>query len=232
MDCILRTTPEFVKANTGSAGVLLGLTPTLLSLLGPTTAQTAALSIERPFLSSLITIGAPAVSPVQLFDNPRIDHVFHFWTSPATRRLHLAFTTPGAKGQPFGQAAHLYRSLFAALKNLMALLAVANTMHNSLNLDLRTVVSWRCNTSFLPFMWNMIIITVTWSSAISLFCRMRAARLNDRQAQNKRDNDILEGGTGHQPEYRMGLWRPRLSLAEARTGPMHFPIGRDLVPSG
>jgi hypothetical protein len=68
-DCILANTTETNKANMASAGVVLGLMPSLLSSLGPTVTESSTLMLERPFLSSLLAIGAPAFYPFGPFDH-------------------------------------------------------------------------------------------------------------------------------------------------------------------
>src|SRR5262245_34114277 len=47
VDCILAATRESQKANMASAAVLLGLTPTILTMLGCGTAEIALLSTRR-----------------------------------------------------------------------------------------------------------------------------------------------------------------------------------------
>ncbi|KAE9369141.1 hypothetical protein N431DRAFT_493029 [Stipitochalara longipes BDJ] len=65
VDCILSNSRESTKANMASADVVLGLLPTILALLGSTTPELSLLSSRRPLLAFLLSIGAPAVSPVR-----------------------------------------------------------------------------------------------------------------------------------------------------------------------
>ncbi|OGE49894.1 hypothetical protein PENARI_c019G11500 [Penicillium arizonense] len=66
--CLLSQATESLKANMASAGVILGLLPTTLSLVGSTTVETGLLALRRPFLSLLLACGTPAVSPVRSFE--------------------------------------------------------------------------------------------------------------------------------------------------------------------
>jgi hypothetical protein len=67
--CILSNVDETIKANMASASVVLGLTPTILSILGSSTADISLLSIigNRPLLVFLLAAGSPAVSPTTPF---------------------------------------------------------------------------------------------------------------------------------------------------------------------
>ncbi len=65
--CILSHVPSDQQANLNSAAVILGIMPTLLSSIGPSIAETSLLSAHRPFLSLLISMGAPAIWPTRIF---------------------------------------------------------------------------------------------------------------------------------------------------------------------
>lgn len=67
-NCLLVNLPAAYLANYQAASVIMGLTPTLLASLGPSVAETSLLSAHRPLLSFLISLGAPAVYPMRVFD--------------------------------------------------------------------------------------------------------------------------------------------------------------------
>lgn len=46
--------------------------------------------------------------------------------------------------------------LAAALQYMLALAAVTNVFQTSLQLGYQTVVSWKCNASYLPFLWSIL----------------------------------------------------------------------------
>lgn len=62
VECMLQEFPEFRKAEAASASVILGLLPSVLSQLGPTTAQIGLLGSRRPLLTLLLALGAPSFS--------------------------------------------------------------------------------------------------------------------------------------------------------------------------
>ena len=71
VNCILSSTSEFIKSAMASAQVLLGLTPTMLAVLGPSTEETSLLFVvgRRPFLALCLAVGSPAVFPLRSFEN-------------------------------------------------------------------------------------------------------------------------------------------------------------------
>jgi len=71
-DCILDNLVESIKSNMGTAQVLLGLTPVILSNFGLKIAEISVMSTQRPLLTLMLTLGAPAIYPTRLlrYDNP------------------------------------------------------------------------------------------------------------------------------------------------------------------
>lgn len=143
-DCILSNTTETIKANMASAGVVLGLMSSLLSFLGPTLVESSTLALERPFLSLLLAIGAPAFYPFR----------------PFGRRDSLQ-----ALKQPFRLFPQIPLSCWAhvlvcVLQYLLAFAAVINVVTVSLQLGLNTVVTWSKDQSFLPLMWVILSLAI------------------------------------------------------------------------
>lgn len=70
VNCILKNTSEYIRSVMASSQVLLGLTPTLLAGLGPSTEETALLFVigRRPVLALGIAAGSSAVFPLRSFD--------------------------------------------------------------------------------------------------------------------------------------------------------------------
>jgi hypothetical protein len=66
--CIMNHVTEYTKANMASAAVLLGLTPTILTALGSSSAELSLLSSHRPALALLLLLGSPAINPIRTFD--------------------------------------------------------------------------------------------------------------------------------------------------------------------
>lgn len=62
VNCI-SSSSEFIKSATASAGVLLGLTPTMLAVLGPSTEEASVLFVvgRRSLLALCLAAGCPAI---------------------------------------------------------------------------------------------------------------------------------------------------------------------------
>jgi hypothetical protein len=143
-DCILSNTTETIKANMASAGVVLGLMPSLLSFLGPTLAESSTLALERPFLSLLLAIGAPAFYPFRPFDH----------RDPLEALKQRSRLLPQI---PLSCWAHV---LVSVLQYLLALATAVNVVTASLQLGLNTVVTWNKDQSFLPLMWVILSLAI------------------------------------------------------------------------
>lgn len=61
VSCLLGAIREDIKANMGAAAVVLGLAPTVLTLMGTSTTERSILFYRRPVLASLLSMASPAV---------------------------------------------------------------------------------------------------------------------------------------------------------------------------
>ncbi|ERF72981.1 hypothetical protein EPUS_05062 [Endocarpon pusillum Z07020] len=152
-DCILANTTETIKANMASAGVVLGLMPSLLSSLGPSLVVSTTLALERPFLSFLLAIAAPAFYPFRAFD----------YQDPLGPLKQATATMP--RITPLPRWAHILISL---LQYLLALAAASNVIITSLNLGLKTVVTWKKDQCYLPLMWVALHLAIHLCAMIRL----------------------------------------------------------------
>ena len=59
---------EGMKTNMASAAVLLGLLPTILALVGSSTAEVSLLGLRRPVFALFLATGSPAVSPIRNYE--------------------------------------------------------------------------------------------------------------------------------------------------------------------
>ncbi len=64
ISCLLGTMPNYRQQEMSMSSVVLGLTPQLIQVLGPTTLQTSIVSIKRPFLAFLLCVGSPTIRPL------------------------------------------------------------------------------------------------------------------------------------------------------------------------
>ncbi|MCJ1266985.1 hypothetical protein MMC22_006870 [Lobaria immixta] len=114
LECILDNTNEKRNTTMGSASVALALTPPLLAGLGQSLAEISLLSSQRPVLSVLLALGAPAMFPNRIFE----------YTHPPDALSYL----PGNRGQP------RLRPSFSVAVSILEYLLTASTVSNNTNL--------------------------------------------------------------------------------------------------
>lgn len=133
LDCILsETSPSALQELSGSL-VLLGLTPTLLSTLGPSLGESAMLSFQRPGLAFLLSLGAPAIWPPRIltYDDP----LLVLKKSPLTARF---------LGKLWPRAQRKHQRIVSVIEYILALGAIGNVIYVSLQLGWKSVLSWKC----------------------------------------------------------------------------------------
>ena len=144
LECILDNTNEKRKTTMASASVALALIPPLLAGLGQSLAEISLLSSQRPVLSALLALGAPAMYPTRVFE----------YTYPPD--VLRAFP------DQFG-VAKLRPSLSVAVSILQYLLAagtVANNINLAIDLGVRSVLAWACNSWAMPLLWVLYPVSL------------------------------------------------------------------------
>jgi hypothetical protein len=143
-DCILSNTTETIKANMASAGVLLGLMPSLLSFVGPSLVESSTLALKRPILSMLLAVAAPACQSFQPFDHHDPLRAFrHLFKLPPQRTLSCP--------------THI---LISGLQYLLAFATAINVVTVSLQLGRNTILTLKKVQSFLPLIWVMLSFAI------------------------------------------------------------------------
>lgn len=172
-DCILSTLYESSKANMAAASVLLGLTPTILASLGPTISEIALLSSRRPFLSLLLSMGAPVTyeSRFLRFDNP-VDLL--------RRPERSGILKMSRRSLRFAVGISVAQYLFAGL-------AIGNLVATSVELGRNTVVSWRCSISWLPLTWALTPIACYAPAVVSFALYRRKVKAKKQQKPQRGD---------------------------------------------
>ncbi|KAL8991118.1 MAG: hypothetical protein Q9169_007945 [Polycauliona sp. 2 TL-2023] len=142
-----------------SAQVVLGLTPTMLAVLGPSTEETSVLFIvgRRPLLALLLAAGCPAVFPMRCFDNS--DPVGILNERPG--RLH----PPSLNGHR--------ESIVMVIQYVITIMAICNVATVSVDLGVRVVCNFAPQTTWLVWGWAFSILSIHLSGAITLMFRVR-----------------------------------------------------------
>lgn len=162
--CLLDNFSPASVADMQSADVVLGLLPSLMSAIGPSIAEISLLSSQRPVLSFLLSMGAPAVSPTRVFefndplvvlgvqnDSKWVVHRFRSWIS----------------------------GIVSATEYLLAMAAVVNMIYASVQLGRNTIVAWACTTTCLPFLWTIVASFIHIIGSTSYAITQRRQRLSN-----------------------------------------------------
>lgn len=137
-ECLLKGAGEVNKGDWSSATVLLGLTPSILGMAAPTIEERVQLLRERPILGFLSILAAPSLT----FSRP--------WIKPdhpdKAQMSWIRHYTAGKDPKVY----------WIIVQYLCVALAVANVIENSIRLGNQTIISWKCNMSYLELVWALL----------------------------------------------------------------------------
>lgn len=141
-----------------SASVLLGLTPGLLAGVGPSASEISLLSMDRPLISFLISLGCPAVFPSRVLQYDDARHVL---------------STPGLNFglQQFTSQRTAWMRYLLVTKYLLLCGAIVNIFYTSWELGTKSVVSFRCINYTLPLVWTTLSMAVHTVAASAFHVR-------------------------------------------------------------
>ncbi|KAI1819807.1 hypothetical protein F4861DRAFT_110434 [Xylaria intraflava] len=200
IQCILENTSEYVKSEMSSAQVLLGLAPTIIALLGPSSSELALLTVvaRRPILAGLLALACPAVYLSRAFErgNP----------------LDILADQEGRLRQwrPRG-----WKSiLLGALQHLIVLIALTNIATLYYQLGVKTICMFWPNATVAPVVWGLLVLPV---HLIGVTCfRLQARRFTrsetkeetSRRSKTPREFETIGRDNQRQPKLHrsFGQW--------------------------
>lgn len=168
LSCILENTNEFIKANMASGTIALGLAPTILSILGSTTGETALLSKRRPLLAFLIGCGSVAVNPLPTFvyENPL----------EALKAREGRLAPSHVTGAPQWQLV-----LIVVAEYMLVLAAIVNEVSALYATGKWTVNTISCDTIYMPLLWAALTPGLHVLGMIALRLRTEVVLDGDRE---------------------------------------------------
>jgi hypothetical protein len=146
LDCIIGNTSGSALQEMSSSLVLLGLTPTMLSQLGPKLSESSMLSYRRPGLSFLLSMGAPTVFPGRIFTYKSPFQTLKAVVKDQPVQQYLSSTRLTAE----------WPRIIGFIEYVATLGAIYNIIDQSIQLGWRSVLSWACSTSWLPMGWVLL----------------------------------------------------------------------------
>ncbi|KAI5924581.1 hypothetical protein F4810DRAFT_664254 [Camillea tinctor] len=157
--CILNGTSDYVKSIMASAQVLLGVMPTILALIGPSTEELALLTVvaRRPLLALLLALGCPSVYLSRAFEYRDPDGLLQ------DRKDRLR------QWRPFPAA----QWTISFCEYALAIMAVVNTALLDWDLGIKTICSFLSDTVIAPTIWGLLAVAIHIVGTITLRLRVR-----------------------------------------------------------
>jgi hypothetical protein len=159
-NCILQTLTPNITQSIAGASILLGLMPTILSVLGLSVAEMALLHMNRPVLSFLLSLGAPAVYPGR----------FLIWEDP------LRASEPHTGAWVIRAFPRKWAILISAAQYILVLGAIALNVYNAWTMGIRAVLVWFCDASYWPLLWVVLATVIHIIAVLSLRFAIRRKR--------------------------------------------------------
>ena len=182
--CIYDNIDAYTQTELAGAGVMLGLAPATLAVLGPGDQSLAFLSLERPIFSMLLASSTATLSVGYPFSR----------NSPL-RPLSEALETEWLVDSVLPMGLLDKPGLISTLQYLLAAAATANTVQMSYDITRKTIISWSCPNwawvlcwSFVPLFLHIIGMVVYRYTIIREPRPQSQAAFNESQYQD-----------GHQP---------------------------------
>ncbi|KAI1397971.1 hypothetical protein F4819DRAFT_470249 [Hypoxylon fuscum] len=140
--CILSQYGANFQANAQGASIVLGLIPTLLSVIGPNVGEIYLLSIHRPLLATLLSIGSPTYQIARLFEYHHPGNLLN---------------AEDGKLQISVSSTYSIVSL-SIIEYLVALMASGLVVYTSIEMGQKTILAWGCTTQFAPLLWAVLTV--------------------------------------------------------------------------
>jgi hypothetical protein len=158
-DCIIKNSPEYMKAGMAAANVVLGLTPAILSSLGSSVDETSTLFVcgRRPFLAICLCLGSPGVPPLRLFEHRQL-------SQPLERRQGRL------KLELYSFATEV---LILIAEYVIVFASIANVAQLGYEMGSRVVLVFAPHLSYLILLWLFIGSSAHIFAAVSLSLRVR-----------------------------------------------------------
>jgi hypothetical protein len=173
-NCIVQTlTPDIAQSIAG-ASILLGLMPTILSVLGLSVAEMALLHMNRPVLSFLLSLGAPAVYPGR----------FLIWEDP------LRASEPHTGAWVIRAFPRKWAILISAAQYILVLGAIALNVYNAWTMGVRAVLVWFCDASYWPLLWVVLATVIHIIAVLSLRFAIRRKRPSSPPPHDSRGSKL------------------------------------------
>ncbi|KAF2733146.1 hypothetical protein EJ04DRAFT_395441, partial [Polyplosphaeria fusca] len=162
VNCLLENASEYIKFQLSSSQVMLGITPTMLALLGASSEELCLFAVigRRRLLGLLLSAASPSIYTERAFKYQDGDKVLKELESNHVNKDTVI------KGP---------RPLLVSLEYIAVLGAIANIATVNWQLGVKSINAINANTVFMPMLWSFFGIGVHLAGAVVF--DMRARRL-------------------------------------------------------
>ena len=165
LNCILDSLDPTTTSNLQSANVLLGITPTMLSLLGNSSAEVALLSFSgRPLLVFLLSVGAPVLSVTGTF---KLLHPLEVIKSPEGR-------------SPFPKFPRSVTIVLLFAEYILSAGAAVDVALLAYDISSKAVYVPNCGRTWYAFLWMYLCLILYPLGLFTFASRVRVKRAKSR----------------------------------------------------
>ncbi len=159
VQCILNNIDEYIKVAMSASQVLLGVTPTILSIMGASVEESALLYVvgRSPFLAWLLALGSPSVY---------FNRAFEYRNPYEILRGHDEMLSVGRLGM-------VWSRVWVLVQYTLALCSVANILFQTWDLGIQTFCTVWPNNFMGPPMWIHIRVVLHILSLLLVRLRVR-----------------------------------------------------------
>ena len=168
LNCVLANSDQTSIAIYQAANVLLGLTPTALSILGNSVTEISLLSSERPLLALSLAVGSPVIAPSGTFK----------YQDP------LANLKPEKDRKEYPRLSRAGHVAVSVAQYLIAAAAATNTALLTYDLSSKAIFVPICSRTYSPFMWMYSAALVHLISICAFSRRVTIKRDSTSQRRN------------------------------------------------
>ena len=201
IECILDETSEYIKSSLSSAQIILGLTPTVLALIGASSEESALMAIigKRPFLTFLLSVSSPSVHLTRAFEYRDPQEVLH---DPRGRHQHKL-------GNPRPTLLSSRKFIFG--EYVLVLAALVNVGFINWDLSRRATCTLFSELTFMPALWAVIVVFIHATGVGVLRLRVRRTTEHHDESPTKWPWDWVRRRMAS--EFRKGLPREFCTVA-------------------
>ncbi|KAF7505702.1 hypothetical protein GJ744_000551 [Endocarpon pusillum] len=168
INCLLENSSEYLKYQLGSSQVMLGITPTIIALLGASSEELCLLALigRRRLLGLLLATASPSIYTERAFKYQDPDKIL------TERQYHSHHGEDHVKPTMHSNL----RWFFVSLEYIAVFCAIANIATLNWELGVKTINTVNPNTVFMPMLWSLVGVMAHCAGAVVF--DMRARRLD------------------------------------------------------